>query len=456
MALRFTFIRILGPIQGSRVQTPKPTNPVGTRGIAGKHLYVPDPKKPKPFPYKTRNYNLFWQAIDKTTLRMDENSKLITVEGAHAIGKSQFAKDLAEDLGMVYVEYPRMDDIFINPYGYDYRKIAHMLPERTRPYDEKDFSRNPLGPVAGCADRMLIDLFKLKFYNHIFAIRHILNTGQGVVMEGSPFSDYAHFEAAFNQGWVDLETKKAYKLMLSRSLHHLLRPNLILYLDAPVDVVQKNIAARGNEWDKNSPVWTNKNYLSDIYTELKRNYLKKMQRYSRVLVYDWSEPGDAEVVVEDIENLNMDNIDYYDDQQCDWRFYNEEGASIVRYKYTNSNAVYDKMNCCSGLQELVTDADHIWFSTEEMIEFENVMYWIESARYHYGYNKKLGDKGFWMKDGIYHNFHNNDLFYFSRTYMPRSPPFLDQDPNGFDFEDVMALQKSGGHKPRHNRVALGY
>ena len=24
-------------------------------------------------------------------------------------------------------------------------------------------------------------------------------------MEGSPFSDYAHFEAAYNQGWVDAE-----------------------------------------------------------------------------------------------------------------------------------------------------------------------------------------------------------------------------------------------------------
>lgn len=31
--------------------------------------------------------------------------------------------------------------------------------------------------------------------------------GQGVVMEGSPFSDYAHFEAAFNQGWVDIESE---------------------------------------------------------------------------------------------------------------------------------------------------------------------------------------------------------------------------------------------------------
>lgn len=56
------------------------------------------------------------------------------------------------------------------------------------------------------------------------------------------------------------------------------------------------------------------------------------RRYSRVLVYDWSEPGDAEVVVEDIENLNLDDIDYYDDQQSDWRFHNEAGASVVRYK----------------------------------------------------------------------------------------------------------------------------
>ena len=41
--------------------------------------------------------------------------------------------------------------------------------------------------------------------------------------------------------------------------------------------VVKNIQNRGNEWDKNSPVWTNKRYLSDIYNELKRNFLKEQQ-----------------------------------------------------------------------------------------------------------------------------------------------------------------------------------
>ena len=49
-------------------------------------------------------------------------------------------------------------------------------------------------------------------------------------------------------------------------------------------------------------------------------------------MYDWSEPGETDIVVEDIENLNMENIDYYDDQQSDWRFYNEELASNVRYE----------------------------------------------------------------------------------------------------------------------------
>jgi hypothetical protein len=42
-----------------------------------------------------------------------------------------------------------------------------------------------------------------------------------------------------------------------------------------------------------------------------------------VLVYDWSEGGETEVVVEDIERLNLDYFDKYDKQQKDWRLHNE-------------------------------------------------------------------------------------------------------------------------------------
>ena len=63
------------------------------------------------------------------------------------------------------------------------------------------------------------------------------------------------------------------------SLHYLLRPNLIIYLDASVDAVMKKIAARGNEWDKNSPVYGNATFLNDCYTTLKKEYLAK-ERYA--------------------------------------------------------------------------------------------------------------------------------------------------------------------------------
>ena len=46
--------------------------------------------------------------------------------------------------------------------------------------------------------------------------------------------------------------------------------------------------------------------------------------HSRVLVYDWSEPGDMEIVVEDIEALEFDLIEEWDEQQKDWRFQKED------------------------------------------------------------------------------------------------------------------------------------
>ena len=39
------------------------------------------------------------------------------------------------------------------------------------------------------------------------AIRHILNTGQGVVMEQCANSDHIYFNAAYNAGWVQQESK---------------------------------------------------------------------------------------------------------------------------------------------------------------------------------------------------------------------------------------------------------
>ena len=44
-----------------------------------------------------------------------------------------------------------------------------------------DFSRNPVGPVEGCADRFHVQLFVEKFRAHVFALQHIFSTGKNLV-----------------------------------------------------------------------------------------------------------------------------------------------------------------------------------------------------------------------------------------------------------------------------------
>lgn len=41
--------------------------------------------------------------------------------------------------------------------------------------------------------------------------------------------------------------------------------------------------------------------------------------HSELLIYDWSDGGDVEVVVEDIERLDIDSYTDYDEKMKDWR-----------------------------------------------------------------------------------------------------------------------------------------
>jgi len=363
----------------------------GARMISGKALREVDPNKMKPFPYETKDFTPFYECIEKTTWRFDENSKLIVVDGAHAIGKSKFAKELAEELDMLYIPYPRADLYLIDSYGVDLRQYNDLMIPINQTYDEKDFARNPVGPVEGSADRFHLDIWYEKYRNHIKALQHIFNTGQGVVMEGTPFNDYAYFDAAYNQGWIDRHSRVQYKEINSITLPHIHRPNLYIYLDAPVEVAMKNIQSRGNEWDKDSPVWTNKRYMLDIYNELKKNFLKQQQRHSRVLVYDWTEPGDMEIVVEDIEALNFDFLEETDEQQKDWRMGNEENYAVARQKYCRADNRERLYSQC-GTTKRNYSCVNLFKEPEEQIALEEVLYWIKSFRYAADFNPPMGDK----------------------------------------------------------------
>lgn len=367
------------------------------RGIAGKVMRDRSESKPAPWDYNKKNFNLFHSLYDKTTLRFDENTKLIMVDGAHAVGKSQFAQELAEELEMLYMPKITMDNYYINQYGEDARKVDEYLLPRNRSYDEKDFFRNPVA-LPGCYDRMHYNLFRMMVHQHLLALRHIFNTGQGVVMERGPFSDLIYAQAAVNAGWMSPSSVKYVRTCREMCMGHLFRPCLIIWLDAPVSEVQKKISARGNEWDKDSPVWKNSQYLHDIYEGMKNNYLQKARDHSQVLVYDWTVPGDIEVVVEDIEDLNFDYYGLHDEQQSDWRWYNEAESTSLRIRYSSPTQFRKMLVRMESFR--CFEAEHMYSTVEEQDNWAAALLMVKGNGYANGYNEVCGDSVLFKSSNI--------------------------------------------------------
>eukprot|EP00095_Tigriopus_kingsejongensis_P012124 maker-scaffold1286_size50552-snap-gene-0.5 protein:Tk12124 transcript:maker-scaffold1286_size50552-snap-gene-0.5-mRNA-1 annotation:"GI10455" len=268
------------------------------------------------------------------------------------------------------------------------RKLDDLLLPRTRSYDEKDFIRDPLA-VPGCYDRQHFKKFEMMVEQSMAAYRHIFNTGQGVIMERGPFSDLIYARAALNAGWLSPSTLDYLRQVRTMWIGHLLRPNLLIWLDSPVSEVQKKMKESGNEWDVNSPVWKNTRYLQDIYEGMKNNYLKEAKSHSQVLVYDWTNPGDTEIVVEDIEDLNFDHYGLHDEQQSDWRWYNETEATALRLKYTSPKSYATIMN--GRFSVTCFHAEHMYYTNEEKLNLTSVLPMLKGNGYEYGFNEVCGD-----------------------------------------------------------------
>lgn len=53
------------------------------------------------------------------------------------------------------------------------------------------------------------------------------------------------------------------------------------------------------------------------------------------MVYDWSEGGDPEVIVEDLERIDFDSYDEQDPKVADWYYSREQYWADVRMKCVN-------------------------------------------------------------------------------------------------------------------------
>ena len=159
-------------------------------------------QRPAPFPYKERTfYKIYkwFEFLDPTLIRMNANSKIIVVDGNMGSGKSKVAAKLAEAFDWYHMPEPRMDMYYINDYGFDYRSLNKYLTERTQIVDEKMFFENPKHLSV---PRFKTWNYRIRYHQYIDALMHLFNTGQGVILERSPFSDCVFTEAMYENGYM--------------------------------------------------------------------------------------------------------------------------------------------------------------------------------------------------------------------------------------------------------------
>lgn len=359
--------------------------------ITGKSFRGKPLDRPKPYPYKDKCYNV-WQAIfDKTTWRFNENSKIIVVDGPLAAGKSDFGKALADELEMLFMPEPTLDRIYTNAYGYDLRQLDKDLPERCRSFENKHFLTNPKhDQVASFQIKMLY----LRYSDYVDALAHLFSTGQGVVLERSVFCDSVFLETMYRFGYISKNARSYYHKLQYHVMPELLKPHLVVYLDVPVAEVKNRIKKRNIDYEVNSPVLTDE-YLKTFESIYKQQYLNDISRHAELLVYDWSNYGEAEVVVEDIERIDFDRFEKHDSKMEDWRYWHEEDWNAERMKFASEK--HDLMN---QFQVPVLDVPEILWSADEFNAWKEAWYNAPGNNYRVGYNEDMGDKDLLFKSKL--------------------------------------------------------
>jgi len=185
-------------------------------------------------------------------------------------GKTAVGKELAELLDMHFMPDITMDSYYINHYGFDLRKLDPQLPVNCRSFDEKNFLENP--EHFNAASFQLIK-FKLRYAHFIDAIAHLLNTGEGVVIERSPYSDFAFVEAMYKCKYISKKAREIYYMLHRHAMPELLHPNIVVYLDAPVPKLLDLVKERKLPHEVNSKAM-NSEYLETMENELKYKYLR--------------------------------------------------------------------------------------------------------------------------------------------------------------------------------------
>jgi len=395
------------------------------------YLKLPD-DYPEPWPYKEKGFTRMHFFMDWSKKRFHQNSKLIVVEGNIGSGKSTVAAEVADTLGFLHMPEFKMDDILIDRYGNDLRNFYHLFPKCMRMPDIDMFYANPFDDNTA---KMQYRMLECRWEQYINAVAHILNTGQGVVLERSPHTDFVFTNAMRAKNYISPEFFKLYYYVRKVTLP-LTRywPHLVIYLDAPVKNCLERIKQRGNP---NEIAVVDEEYLQ-IMADSYKDALREFKPHSKILAYDWSTPGDPDTIVEDIEKIDFDFFEWHSgDIFEEWHQPKDEyWVSHYRHHFTSK---WDMI--ILGFNGIPThECGELYVSIQDLGHFVSAMKkHVLKDRYGYGYYPEKGDdtaaaKRVWQwsqhmpekwfeyywKDVYFHRLHSLETYYdpYARDYDP--------------------------------------
>ncbi|XP_030285093.1 NADH dehydrogenase [ubiquinone] 1 alpha subcomplex subunit 10, mitochondrial [Sparus aurata] len=309
---------------------------------------------------------------ERTTPRLKQYSKIISVEGNLASGKGALAQKLADKLGMLYM--PEADTFYLDkmtgekePLPVDFNGMCSL----------EKFYTDPKA-ADGNSYRLQLWMYTMRLLQYADAVEHLLTTGQGVILERSPFSDMVFLEAMFKHGYIRKECVKHYNEVKGISIGEFLPPHLTIYVDLPAEEVQKKLKQSGKAYLQNVPL----SYLKSIEDSYKKTFLPQISETTEVLAYDATQAQDVERVAEDIEYLKFDKGPWLE----------------------QDDVAYHHMRMFVEDKQRVSTLTHIpMFLPEISIgahDYDEKFYAYRSLpgkKYARGYNTEAGDKYVWLK-----------------------------------------------------------
>jgi NADH dehydrogenase (ubiquinone) 1 alpha subcomplex subunit 10 len=265
---------------------------------------------PKTFDYKNKFYGAFAQLYETSSKRLSDNSLIITVDGNFGSGKSEFAKKLAKEIDFIYASEIDLDKMYYTrkDNGANIREITNSFVGNNEKYRINTIEEWHEDPMFKRSIQLQHGYYYCRWWQYRTALLHLFSTGQGVVLERSPFSDNVIAQSLYEENLLSKEAYNFYKNdLVKQTLLELWKPHITIYLDRNSENCLKSIQKNGTNAEKNSKVYS-ADFLKTVEKNYKKSFLPQTEKDSYVLNYDNNgEMVGMDEVIGDLENCDLDD-----------------------------------------------------------------------------------------------------------------------------------------------------